>query len=161
MSNKMILSLRRMLWYQLLQTDLGTWTKQSEEDWRKEYVSQLQINLTDIPLPTDKGREELFKINLKGLPLEEDIDWNHLIKVTEGYSGADITNVCRDAAMMPMRKKLEKGAFDLNNIQNLQDEIDIPLTMQDFKDAIKNIQKSVSQEQLTSYAEWMKMFGSV
>lgn len=59
-----------------------------------------------IPLPTEKGRDELFKINLRGMPLAADIDWNYLIKITEGYSGADISNVCRDAAMMPMRKKL-------------------------------------------------------
>ena len=47
------------------------------------------------------------------------------------------------------------------NIQNMQSEIDVPLTMQDFLDAIKNIQKSVSKDQLKDYAEWMKMFGSV
>jgi katanin p60 ATPase-containing subunit A1 len=63
--------------------------------------------------------------------------------------------------MMPMRKKLLTTKFDIMNIQNMQDEIDVPLTMQDFIDAIKNIQKSVSQDQLQSYAEWMKMFGSV
>jgi hypothetical protein len=33
--------------------------------------------------------------------------------------------------------------------------------MADFKEALKNIQKSVSQEQLTAYADWMKTFGSV
>lgn len=66
-----------------------------------------------IPLPTDKGRRELFRINLRGMQLDESIDWDHLIKMTEGYSGADIANVCRDAAMMPMRKKLKSGNFDL------------------------------------------------
>ena len=54
---------------------------------------------------------------MRGIELEEEsIDWDYLIKVTEGYSGADISNVCRDAAMMPMRKRLENGTFDLNNI---------------------------------------------
>jgi len=45
---------------------------------------------------------------------------------------------------MPMRKKLLSGTFDIANIANIQDEIDVPLTMQDFIDAIKNISKSVS-----------------
>lgn len=60
----------------------------------------------DIPLPTEKGREELFKINLKHIELDADIDWKKLVEITDGYSGADISNVCRDAAMMPMRRKL-------------------------------------------------------
>jgi katanin p60 ATPase-containing subunit A1 len=97
-----------------------------------------------IPLPTEKGRGELFKINLRGVELAQDIDWDHLIKVTDGYSGADISNVCRDAAMMPMRKKLASGKFDIMNLGNIEAEIDVPLTMQDFNDAIKNTSKSVS-----------------
>ena len=90
--------------------------KQLEGDWKKESVNYLKFIYIDIPLPTEKGRSELFKINLRGMPLEENIDWDYLIKVTEGYSGADISNVCRDAAMMPMRKRLVNGSFDLNNI---------------------------------------------
>ena len=121
------------------------------------YYSELIF--LDIPLPTEKGRLELFKINLKGIQISEEnggIDWAHLVKVTEGYSGADISNVCRDAAMMPMRRKLLSSTFDINKIHNMQEEIDVPLTMQDFIDALKNISKSVSQDQLTAYSEWMK-----
>jgi katanin p60 ATPase-containing subunit A1 len=70
---------------------------------------------------------------LKGIPLSEEsegkIDWEHLVKVTEGYSGADISNVCRDASMMPMRRKMQSSQFDIRNIHAMQDEIDIPLTM--------------------------------
>jgi len=57
-----------------------------------------------IPLPTAVGREQLFKINLKGVKIAEDVDFNAMISMTEGYSGADLANVCRDAAMMPLRK---------------------------------------------------------
>jgi katanin p60 ATPase-containing subunit A1 len=115
----------------------------------------------DIPLPTDKGRDELFKINLRGMQLDEDIDWKKLVDITEDYSGADISNVCRDAAMMPMRRKLASGQFNIMEISNMQSEIDVPLSMQDFLDAIKNISKSVSKDQLKDFSEWMKMFGSV
>lgn len=83
---------------------------------------------------------------MRGLQITEDIDWPTLIKITDGYSGADISNVCREAAMMPMRRKLKSGSFDIRDIQNMQNEIDVPLTMMDFQEAIKNISKSVSQD---------------
>lgn len=94
-----------------------------------------------IPLPTEFGRESLFKINLKEIQLDSSIDWSQLVAKTEGYSGADIANVCRDAAMMPMRRRLVSGnfGFNLDDIQKLEREVEIPLTMQDFTDAIKNI----------------------
>jgi katanin p60 ATPase-containing subunit A1 len=62
-----------------------------------------------IPLPTAIGRDQLFKINLRGIPIADDVDWENLIRITEGYSGADLANVCRDAAMMPLRRKLSQG----------------------------------------------------
>lgn len=43
----------------------------------------------------------------------------------------------------------------------METEIDIPLNMPDFIDAIKNIQKSVSKDQLKDYAKWMAEFGSI
>lgn len=42
-----------------------------------------------------KGRVELLKINLKELELAGDVDLNQIAEQMEGYSGADITNVCR------------------------------------------------------------------
>ncbi len=62
-----------------------------------------------IPLPEADGRRQLFKINLSGIKLDTDIDFDKLVQMTEGYSGADISNVCREAAMMPLRKKLLSG----------------------------------------------------
>jgi katanin p60 ATPase-containing subunit A1 len=62
-----------------------------------------------IPLPEPEGRKQLFEINLRGIALEKDIDFEKLVEMTAGYSGADISNVCREAAMMPLRKKLLAG----------------------------------------------------
>jgi len=47
----------------------------------------------DIPLPSKIGREELFRLNLNKVLLDEKIDWEELVKRTDGYSGADISNV--------------------------------------------------------------------
>lgn len=59
-----------------------------------------------IPLPTAEGLKSLFDINLKGMNLAEDVNFDELIKKVNGYSGADISNVCRDAAMMPLRNAI-------------------------------------------------------
>jgi katanin p60 ATPase-containing subunit A1 len=97
---------------------------------------------------------------LKGIPVSEKINWDELIRITDGYSGADLANVCRDAAMMPLRRKMSQG-IDILKIKEFQDEVETPLMMEDFLEAIKNVSKSVSQDQLNDYAEWMKQFGSV
>ena len=114
-----------------------------------------------IPLPTAIGRKQLFEINLKGIEVAEDINYERLIEITDGYSGADLANVCRDAALMPLRKKIAQGNVDILRIREVQNEINIPLTMDAFLEAIRNVSKSVSQAQLDEYQQWMAEFGSV
>lgn len=71
--------------------------------------------------------------------------FENLVKKVKGYSGADVANVCRDAAMMPMRRKIAEGGLSILEIAKVdQKEIDIPICMKDFEDAIKNISRSVS-----------------
>lgn len=48
-----------------------------------------------IPLPTDEGREALLKINLREVKIDDTVDLGAISRKLEGYSGADITNVCR------------------------------------------------------------------
>lgn len=119
-----------------------------------------------IPLPNKIGRLQMFRINLKGVELAKDVNFDELVKLTEGYSGADISNVCREAALMPMRRKLTKanGTFDLMDIvqdKQFQQELEAPVTQIDLKQSIKNISKSVSQNDLKRYQDWTKEFSSV
>jgi katanin p60 ATPase-containing subunit A1 len=44
------------------------------------------------------------------------VNLDFLTNKAKGYSGADISNVCREAAMMPMRKKLLEGKLDFENL---------------------------------------------
>lgn len=79
--------------------------------------------------------------------VDEGIDWDELVRMTDGYSGADISNVCRDAAMMPMRRILAEGKHSIIEIAGMKEQYQsTPLNMQDFLDAIKNTSRSVSQD---------------
>lgn len=60
-----------------------------------------------IPLPDSLGRTSLLKINLREVQLDENVDLDEIANRLDGYSGADITTVCRDASMMGMRRKIE------------------------------------------------------
>lgn len=94
-----------------------------------------------IPLPSEIGREKLFEINLKGIQVDPETDFKELVQKTKGYSGADITNVCREAALMPMRRKLTAGGgFNFAELSKINhEEFEVPINMTDFIDALKNI----------------------
>lgn len=116
-----------------------------------------------IPLPNEKGREELFKINLLGVKCEENINLKNLISKTEGYSGADIANVCREASLMNMRRRLfnlQEDIMELIGKTGFRNDIEAPISENDLLDAIKNISKSVSNEDLKRFEEWTNEFKS-
>lgn len=112
-----------------------------------------------IPLPNDEGRLALLKINLRDVKLADDVDLTKTAKLLDGYSGADITNVCRDASMMSMRRKI--AGLKPDEIKKLsKEELDLPVTQRDFREAISKCNKSVSRHDLEKYDKWMKEFGS-
>jgi katanin p60 ATPase-containing subunit A1 len=77
----------------------------------------------------------------------------------EGYSGADLLSVCRDAAMMSLRRKIA-GKSTEQIRQLTKDDLDEPITSQDFFDAVKRCKTSVSSTDMAAYENWMKEFGS-
>jgi len=60
-----------------------------------------------VPAPDEKARHTIFKIHTKNMPLTKDVDLEKLAKATEGYSGADIEAVCREAALNALRENME------------------------------------------------------
>lgn len=113
-----------------------------------------------IPLPTAVGREELLRINLRDVKCEDDVNLKELAKMMEGYSGSDITNVCRDASMMVMRRCIE--GLSPEEIKNLpKEKLLLPVNHSDFQGALNKVSKSVSEADIKKYEEWMKEFGSV
>ena len=118
-----------------------------------------------IPLPNEKGRLQLFNLNLKKIEVDKNINYDKLVKLTDGYSGADISNVCREASFMPMRRELlankGKKVEDLVNDPDFRAKIRAAICMPDFEKAIGNISKSVSAKDLEVYDKWTKEFSSV
>ena len=74
-----------------------------------------------VELPDLKEREEIFQVHLKGLKLAEDFDLEFLAKHTPGFSGADIANVCNEAALTAARH--DKKAIDKQDFLDAVDRI--------------------------------------
>lgn len=112
-----------------------------------------------ISLPSREGREALLNINLREVKKADDLNVGKIAARLEGYSGADITNVCRDACMMEMRRRIV--GLTPEQIRSLSsEELDMPVTGEDFEEAMRKINKSVSADDLAKYKKWMTDFGS-
>ena len=74
-----------------------------------------------VELPDLKEREEIFQVHLRGLKLAEDFDLEFLAKHTPGFSGADIANVCNEAALTAARH--DKKAIDRQDFLDAVDRI--------------------------------------
>lgn len=124
-----------------------------DEAARRRFVKRIYI-----PLPDIAGRTQLFTVLLgkirHGLN-GGDLDW--LVRATDGYSGADVSNLCQEAAMGPMREVARQRNGDLRNVQ----ERDIsPVSRCHFEAAMRNVGSSVSPGELDRYIAWDKQFGA-
>ncbi len=92
-----------------------------------------------VPPPDIKGRYEIFKVHTRNMPLAEDVDLWRLAELTEGYTGADIEAVCREAALMALREDI--------NAKNVK--------MKHFLEALKIIRPSITEDMVKMYKTWM------
>ena len=93
-----------------------------------------------VPAPDEKARYQIFKIHVAKIPLAKDVDLKELARMTRGYSGADIKAICREAAMIAIRR-------DMNAKE---------VTLRDFEEAMKKIGPSIT----TDVEKWYKSFRS-
>lgn len=63
--------------------------------------------IIQVDLPELNERKEIFQVHLRPLKLGEDVEVEFLAKQTPGFSGADISNVCNEAALVAARKNKE------------------------------------------------------
>ncbi len=74
-----------------------------------------------IDRPDVKGREQIFKVHLKPIKISETLDIHKLAEQTPGFAGADIANVCNEAALIAARKG--KPAVDMTDFQDAIDRV--------------------------------------
>ncbi len=88
-----------------------------------------------IPVPDDKSREKIFKVHTKNMPLAKDATIKSLVKKTEGYVGADIESLCKEAALLALRENISAKE----------------VTMKHFEDALKQVKPSISKTDVENF----------
>ena len=91
--------------------------------------------LVYVKPPDRKSRLAIFKIHTKGMPLSPDVDLEELADLTEGYVGADIEAVCREAVMLALRENMESERVEMRH----------------FLEALKKIKPSITEAMLSFY----------
>ena len=96
-----------------------------------------------IPAPDAASRLKILEVHTKQMPLRKDVSIEDLSQKTEGYVGADLENLCREAGMMAYRENPEASE----------------VSQQNFIDALKNIKPSVDEEVIKFYKNLAQTIG--
>ena len=64
--------------------------------------------MIDFPIPDEEARKSIFKIHTRALNIEGEVNFNKLVELTEGATGADIKAICTEAGMFAIRKDAEQ-----------------------------------------------------
>ncbi|OHT03268.1 ATPase, AAA family protein [Tritrichomonas foetus] len=106
-----------------------------------------------IPLPDIEGRLAILKMNLVDLINEDEFDIQKWAEKLDGYSCADITNLCRDAAQAVFERQLEE--IDPDEWANMNaDDAKVEIKDADFEKAVSLRKSSVDAASLKKYDEW-------
>ncbi|XP_050464294.1 spastin isoform X3 [Cataglyphis hispanica] len=117
----------------------------------RRFTKRVYVTLPDLQTRIILLQRLLAKHNDPLTPEE----LNEMAVLTEGYSGSDLTGLAKDAALGPIRELNpdQVKELDLNSVRNI--------TMQDFRDSLRRIRRSVSPASLTAYEKWNFEYGDV
>lgn len=100
-----------------------------------------------LDVPDRNGRAQILEIHTRGMPLDDDIEIEKLADLTHGFVGADIENLCREAAMKSLRKSLSEIEEADDDLMLQGGEITpVKVGMGDFMDALKDVEPSAIRE---------------
>ncbi|KAG8374229.1 hypothetical protein BUALT_Bualt11G0109400 [Buddleja alternifolia] len=111
-----------------------------------------------IPLPDEESRYQIFKSCLRKSPLSKNIDLRALAKYTQGFSGADITEICQRACKYAIRENIEKdiererrrGDDPETMEEDVEDEVS-EIKAAHFEESMKYARRSVSDTDIRKY----------
>ncbi|XP_034192680.1 spastin isoform X2 [Osmia lignaria lignaria] len=117
----------------------------------RRFTKRVYVTLPDLRTRIMLLKRLLAKHNDPLTPEE----LNEMALLTEGYSGSDLTGLAKDAALGPIRELNpdQVKELDLNSVRNI--------TIQDFRDSLKRIRRSVSPASLAAYEKWSFEYGDV
>ncbi|KAM0730234.1 Spastin [Formica fusca] len=117
----------------------------------RRFTKRVYVTLPDLQTRIILLQRLLAKHNDPLTPEE----LNEMAVLTEGYSGSDLTGLAKDAALGPIRELNpdQVKELDLNSVRNIR--------MQDFRDSLRRIRRSVSPASLTTYEKWNFEYGDV
>src|SRR5580658_4517705 len=128
---------------------VGATNKPWSLDW--PFLRRFQKRIY-IPLPNVDGRMSMFKSYTAPINIDPSISLEDLSRISEGYSGSDIRDICQGGQLRVVRELFESGrALD----KSAQPR---PIVMTDFKEIMKSRRPSVSPEMLRAYANWTEQF---
>jgi transitional endoplasmic reticulum ATPase len=98
-----------------------------------------------IPIPDRFGRQAILEIHSRGMPLAEEVDMVHLAEITHGFVGADLEALCREAAMLCLRRLMPDIDYGLATIPYEQ-LAQLEVHMDDFLAALREVDASAIRE---------------
>jgi transitional endoplasmic reticulum ATPase len=107
-----------------------------------------------VPVPDEEGRRAILDVHTRNKPLADDVDLDRLARRTEGYVGADLEALAREAALNASREFIHSVKPD-----EIDDTIgNVRITMDHFEDALDKVGASVTQEVRERYEEIEQRF---
>ena len=108
-----------------------------------------------VPLPDTEARMAQFKLYTSPLTLADDVSLDTLAKLSDGYSGSDIKDICQGVQLKVVRELFKSGnALDKESTTR-------PIDVADFKDVMRSRRPSVSPQVSKAYVDWSEQYKAI
>ncbi|WP_297458098.1 CDC48 family AAA ATPase [Thermococcus sp.] len=104
-----------------------------------------------VPAPDEKARLEIFRVHTRRVPLAEDVDLEELARRTEGYTGADIEALVREAALTAMRRIMAELPAEVVEREDEEFLERLKVSRRDFEAALQKVRPSITPYMLEYY----------